>query len=213
MQNAVGFLKSVGERRKRLAQLVVAEAESKVLQHRAEGVYHLLQRHLRECALQRINGRGNGGDFHIRRSGAEVGRCGGIKIKLHAVLPGDEALQLQPPPQAALHHAAYDFLLKRLGGRGSAAGAHKTAFVNAAIDGDGHVGIARVGNQIDARDAAHGHAPEHNRSARGKTADRAIKVHHVFKIIAEKAATAEQHDAQHQQGQAPQHKSADSCFV
>lgn len=70
-----------------------------------------------------------------------------MKIKLHAVLPGDQALQLELGAQAALDHTPDDFLLKSLG-RAAAAGAHDAFFVYADMHRYGHIGITGVATRL-----------------------------------------------------------------
>ena len=173
---------------------------------------HLFQRQFGQGALERINGRGNGGNFQIRRGGAEIGRGVRVEIQLDAVLAGDQALQLQPGAQAALDHAADDLLLKGLGDA-SAPGAHNAFFVNADVHRDGHVGIARVGYQADLGNAAHGHAAEDHGRADGKAAHRAVKIEHVLEVVAEQAVPGQQNQAQGKETDAAEHKGAHHSFV
>lgn len=145
-QQIAHLFKGIGKSRQSPFQAVLLQGIGQILQDSVQRGGHALQRQALDGALERIHRRWNGGDFILRRGRAEIGRAAGVKIQLNAILPGNEALQLQPRPHAPLHHAADDFLMKAFPRRTGVFGQHKTAFVDTDVDRDGDVGITRIGH-------------------------------------------------------------------
>ncbi len=111
-EHPLRFNKGAGKSGNALLELVVGQRPGQGFQNGIQRMNHMFQRQFGQRALKGVDGRGHGGNFQIWRGGTEMGRGVRIKIQFHAVLAGDQALQLQTGAQTALNHAADDFLLE-----------------------------------------------------------------------------------------------------
>jgi len=114
--------------------------------------------------------------------------------------------------RAALDQAAQDLLPEVVRELAGDTRPDDAVLVQPDVDRDGDAGITRVGLQADARDLAHGHAPEDHGRPDAEAAHRAVEIQDVFDVVAEHAPAAQQDDARHQKRQSADDESPYSGF-
>ena len=210
-QQGLRFFKGGGKGLDAAFQRLTGQGGVELFQDARRGMRHLFQRQTGHGTLQGIDGRGQGGDLPVRHGRTEIGGRIGQKVQLHAVLAGDEALELQAGAQAVLDQAAQDLLPEIVRELAGDSGPDDAVLVQPDVDRDGDAGVARVGLQADARHLAHGHAAEDHGRPDIEAAHRAVEVQDVFDVVTEHAAAA-QKDARHQQRQSADDESPYSGF-